>query len=132
MTPVFAVLAIGVPAVLISVFAFVSIASWSDARRREREAFYRSETIKKIAESTGLGAEAALEVMRSSDRLDSRRRLEGQKLGGLITAATGLGLMIFLRSVAGKTDEPIYLVGVIPLLIGLALLGYTVALAPKD
>ena len=39
----------------IALFSFLAVASWSDARRKEREAYYRSETLKKIAESSGEG-----------------------------------------------------------------------------
>ena len=52
------------------------------------------------------------------------------KLGGLTTSAVGVGLIIFLRAIA--TREPAYLVGLIPLLVGLALLIYSYVLAPKD
>ena len=60
-----------------------------------------------------------------------RHRRGGQRLGGLITLAVGIGLMVFLKAVA--TDEPgVYLVGLIPLLIGVALLAYSYVLAPKE
>ena len=56
--------------------------------------------------------------------------LKNIKLGGLITSAVGAGLMIFLRAI--DTREPAYLVGLIPLLVGLALLTYSYVLATKD
>ena len=34
--------------IVIAVFTFLSIAAWSDARKKEREAFYRSEVRKKL------------------------------------------------------------------------------------
>ncbi len=118
------------PVLMLSVFAFVSVASWADARRRERQAFYRSETIKKIAESSGPGAAAALEAFRDLERLEFRRRAEGQKLGGLVSASVGIGLMIFLRAVDQR--EPAYLVGIIPILVGLALLCYAYLMVGRD
>jgi uncharacterized membrane protein (GlpM family) len=48
----------------------------------------------------------------------------------LITAAVGIGVMVFLRAI--NHDEPVYLVGIIPLLIGFALLLYGYFLAPKE
>jgi len=89
---------------------------------REREAFYRSETAKKIAESAGGGA-AALEFLRQEERKLLRRRIEAFQLGGAITLATGIGLLIFMRS-AAPTRE-FYLTGLMPAFIGLALLIYT-------
>jgi len=113
----------------IALFSFLAVASWSDARRKERETYYRSETLKKIAESSGEGAKAAIELMREQNKSAARRRLEGMKLGGLITAVVGIGVMVLLHGL--EHEEPVYLAGLIPLLIGLALLTYTFFLAPK-
>jgi hypothetical protein len=117
----------------IALFSFLGVASWSEARRKEREAYYTSEALKKIAESSGEGAKSALEYLQERHRNSARRRIEGLKLGGLITAAVGLGLMIFLHSVAHEAeDHGAYLVGLIPLLIGVALMVYAFVLAPKE
>jgi len=126
--------AIAIPVVgSIALFSFLSVAAWSGARRQERETYYKAEALKKIAESSGEGAKGALELIREQEKNAARRRLEGMKLGGLITAAVGLGMMIFLRKVAHDPgDEGAYLVGLIPLLIGAALLIYPFFLAPKE
>jgi hypothetical protein len=115
----------------IALFSFIAVTSWADARRKEREAYYRSETLKKIAESHGEGAAAALEYMREEDRLGAQRARDGQKLGGMITAAVGIGLMIFLAVVTDKPDKGVFLVGVIPLLIGVALMWHSFLTAPR-
>src|ERR1039458_8145939 len=78
----------------IALFSFLGVASWSDARRKEREAYYTGETLKKIAESSGDGAKSAVEYLREQHRNTIRRRIEGIKLGGLITAAVGIGLTV--------------------------------------
>lgn len=115
----------------IALFSFLGVASWSDARRREREAYYTGETLKKIAESSGEGAKAAIELLRERDRSDFRRRRDGLKLGGLVTAAVGIGVMILLRGIVH--DEPnIYLVGLIPLLVGVSLLVYAYFMASAE
>ncbi|MGA3088119.1 MAG: hypothetical protein ABSD75_05865 [Terriglobales bacterium] len=126
------VVAVAIPVVgSIALFSFLAVASWSEARRKERETYYRSETLKKIAESSGEGAKAAIELMRMQERSAAKHRLEGMKLGGLITAVVGIGVMVLLHGIAND-DGPVYLAGVIPLLIGLALLAYTFLLAPKE
>jgi hypothetical protein len=51
------------------------------------------------------------------------------RLGSLITGAVGIALMVFLRGVAH--EEPVYLVGLIPLVIGVALFVYAQFLVPK-
>lgn len=116
------ILGVFLPVLMICVFSFISIAVWADARRREREAFYRSETMKKLAESAGTGGATVLEMMREQDRSARRRRREGQKLGGLVVTAIGVGLMAFLRGIDQK--QPAYLMGLIPLLVGLSVLAF--------
>jgi ferric-dicitrate binding protein FerR (iron transport regulator) len=108
-------------------WAFIAVASWGDSRRKEREAYYRHETIKKITEMPG---EAGLALLREEERQTAHRRQENIKLGGLVTFAVGVGLMIFLRGI--DQTEPVYLVGLIPLLAGLGLLAYHYVLAPKE
>jgi uncharacterized membrane protein len=115
---------------VIAVFSWLAVASWSDARRREREAYYRSETLKKIAEAQGTGAAAAIEMMREDERRAARRRQESHRLGGLISIGVGLGMGIFLWAM--ELDKPAYLVGLIPGFVGVALLLYSYVLAPKE
>jgi len=125
------VAAMAIPVVgSIALFSFLSVAAWSDARRKEREEYYRNETLKKIAESSGEGAQAAIELLHEQNKTVTKRRLEGLKLGGLITAVVGIGVMALLHGLVN--DEPVYLAGVIQLLIRLALLTYTFLLAPKE
>jgi hypothetical protein len=113
----------------IALFSFLAIATWSDARRKEREAYYRSETLKKISESSGEAAKSTLELMREQEKNFAKRRLEGLKIGGLVTTAVGIGVMALLRGLVH--DDPVYLAGLIPFLIGVALLAYPFLLAPK-
>ena len=114
----------------IALFSFLGVASWSEARRKERETYYTTEALKKIAESSGEGAKSALEYLREKNRNLARKRLEGMKLGGLITTGVGIGLMGFLHGVA--RGEAVYLVGLIPLFCGVALAVYAFLLAPKE
>ena len=116
----------------IALFSFVAVAVWSGERRREREAYYRTETLRKIAESQGGGNVSVVEFLREEERNAAQRRREGQKLGGLITIAVGIGMMIFIKALNRNDPEPAYLVGLIPLFVGVALLGYVYILGPKD
>jgi ferric-dicitrate binding protein FerR (iron transport regulator) len=108
-------------------WAFIAVASWGDNRRKEREAYYRHETIKKIAEMPG---DAGLALLREDERMAARRRQENIKLGGLVTSAVGVALMVFLRGI--EKSEPVYLVGLIPLLVGLGLFASHYILAAKE
>lgn len=95
---------------------------------REREAYYRSETVKKIAE-TG-GANAALEYLREDERKSAHRQRHGLLLGGSITAGAGVALMIFLGAVV--KGGPVYLAGLVPALVGMAMVVYAVTTAPRE
>jgi hypothetical protein len=111
-------------------FSFIGVSSWADARRKERQAYHKSETIKKLAETAGAGGNSAVEYLREEEKVTTRRVREGVKLGGLITAAVGVGLIPFLRMLL--PDRPVFMVGVIPMLVGAALLLYGYVLAPQE
>jgi hypothetical protein len=108
---------------------FIPLTSWIDSQRREREAFYKAETMRRMVESSGDGAKAAVELLREQSRQEQTKKREGMKIAGLINIAVGVGLMIFLRALTGANGP--YLCGLIPGLIGVALLAYALFLAPK-
>lgn len=115
---------------VIAFFTCLAVAVWVRNRRREREAYYRNETLKKIAEAQQPAAAAALDFLREQEKIQASRFREGLKLGGLVTIAVGLGLFPLVRAV--EVRHPVYVVGLIPLLIGLALLAYVYLLGPKE
>jgi len=119
---VFFFLAIGA----IALFTFLSIATWTGTRQAEREAYYKAEMLKKIAEIGG-GANPALDYLREQERIAAAKRLGGYKLGGLINIGVGLGLLLLLPQLVHKLAA----VGSIPVFIGVALLVYGFAFAPE-
>lgn len=114
----------------VSLCSFTAVVIWVKERRREREAYYTSETVKKIAELQGPNVNAAVEFFRDAERNVVLRRLEGLKVGGLLAIAVGLGMGIVLRAVGRNDPDPDFLIGVIPMLVGAALLIYAYILAP--
>ena len=111
---------------------FIPLVSWIDSRRKEREAFYKADSLRRLAEAPGEGAKVALEMLREEERLKRIKAREGLKVGGLINIGVGIGLTIMLYSLIGTKDSP-YLVGLIPALIGVAMLVYVYVLAaPLD
>ena len=116
-------LALLIPVVaIIAVFTFVSIAAWAENRRKERESYYRHETYKKLMEQGVESSEAVQSLMRERTLQEWQRRVEGLRLGGMITFVLGLGAMIFLYAFVDQ--ENLYLAGLIPALIGLVLMLY--------
>jgi hypothetical protein len=111
---------------IVSVFTFVIFSVWFGTRQKEREAFYKSETLRRITESSGEGAKAAIELLKEEDRLKRIKEREGMKVGGLVTLGVGIGLVIFLWVLVGPK---VALCGLIPGLIGVALLVYVFSMA---
>lgn len=121
--PVFSFLSVAT----IAVFSFISVTVWSQNRRREREAFYRHEVLKRLTEMKSEGAEQVLRVMREEERRNGRILIEGLKIGGLACMAAGAGIVTLLWGA-----ERARMAGVIPLFVGVALLIYVFVLAPKE
>ena len=114
----------------VALFAvFIPTVTWIDSQRKEREAFYKAETIRRVAEASGEGAKAALELLKAESRMESHKRREGMKIGGVICVAVGAAMVIFLRVLTATDPGAPYLVGLIPGFIGVAMLVYVYALA---
>jgi len=113
----------------ISLFTFLSVATWAGTRQQEREAFYESETLKKIAETQGGATNPAVEYLREKEKIARAKRTYGIKLGGLVNVGVGAALMIFL---AAFIHHNLYLVGLIPFFVGLALLASAFMFAPEE
>jgi hypothetical protein len=106
---------------------FIPLVSWIDSRRKEREAYYKADTLRRLAEAPGDGAKVALDMLRGEERLKAIKQREGLKLAGLINVGVGIGLTCLLYTLVGPRGP--YMVGLIPGLIGVALLLYVYALA---
>ena len=111
---------------IVSVFTFVSFAVWFGTRQKEREAFYKSETLRRITESSGEGAKAAIDLLKEEERLKRIKAREGMKVGGLVCVSVGIALVIFLWTLVGPQ---VALCGLIPGFIGVALLVYVFYMA---
>jgi hypothetical protein len=112
----------------ISLFVvFIPMVTFMENRRKEREAFYKAETLRRLTESSSEGAKAALAMMQTETRQERLKKREGVKVGGLINIGVGAALMIFLHSLGG--DKSPWLCGLIPGFIGVAMLVYVFFLA---
>lgn len=109
--------------------AMIVLIVYFGEKRKAKQALYRNELLKKIADSQGDAADKIMEMIRQEELDIKIRRREGIKLGGLITAAAGLGAMALLFMLAPA--QPVWISGVVPLLIGLALFIYAQVLSPR-
>jgi hypothetical protein len=89
-----------------------------------------SETLKKIAEQGGDG-KVALDYLREQERLARLKKIERIKLGGLIMTAIGLAEMVMIYGMH-LGSHGTALSGLIPLMIGVAMLVYVYFLAGKE
>jgi hypothetical protein len=105
----------------IALFTFLGVAAWTGTRARERELYYKNDLLKKIAESPESGGAAALQYLREQHRMSQEKRRGGLQLGGLLTTAVGVGLMISLLTIVHR---PIFFIGLIPVLVGIVLFIY--------
>jgi len=119
-----------VPAVgAIALFTFLAVVGWAAERRRERETYYRYEFRKRLVESGQMSGTDLRELQRYENESEAQRRRQGLLAAGMIVAGTGLGLLLGLRFIE---DEAVWMVGYIPLFIGVGMLLYAVVLAPKQ
>ena len=106
---------------------FIPVTAWIESQRKEREAFYRAETVRRLTEASGEGAKAAIELLREQDRIERAKKHEGMKIGGLVNLGVGLALIAFLHMLI--PDQAVFMCGLIPAFIGLALLVYVFFMA---
>jgi hypothetical protein len=100
---------------------FLPVNIWLESRRKEREAFYKAETLRRVSEASGDAGKASIDFLREQNRIAQMKTIEGLKIGGLIMTAIGIGVVVLLWVLAGPT---ISVCGLIPLLMGLAMLAY--------
>jgi hypothetical protein len=122
---------------MVSVFSFISIAVWTEARRKEREAYYKAESLRRVAEMPGDGAKYVIEMMKEDERIrqaqqfaNEMKKGEGMKIGGLVNIGVGVALFCLIYFTSAQKGAAF--VGLFPGLIGVALLVYALFLAPKQ
>jgi hypothetical protein len=98
--------------------AFVSVVIWLENRRKEREAHYRNEMAQRIAEVHN--PEPLLAYVRELERIDASRSRTKARVAGLILFAVGVAMALFFYWATPGTAT--FLVGLIPCLVGAALL----------
>jgi hypothetical protein len=105
---------------------FIPVITWIGSRQKEREAFYKAETIRRVAEASSDGAKATIDLLREQNRMTLIKMREALKISGVICLGVGIGLIAFLTRLVGSE---VALCGLIPGIIGLAMLVYVYLLA---
>lgn len=119
--PVNAALFLFLAAIVVSVFAFLSVAAWVNAPSKERQARDRFALLKTLAEQPGENAVRILEILQKEDQARSAKKARDERRtwtdSGIILIAIGLGLGGMFLILGDRGD---WSVGLIPLLLGLA------------
>jgi hypothetical protein len=105
---------------------FIPVITYLGSRQKEREAFYKAETIRRVAEASSDGAKAAIDLLHAENRMTLIKIREGMKIGGVICIGVGIALVAFLTRMVGSE---VALCGLIPGIIGVAMLVYVYVLA---
>jgi hypothetical protein len=136
---------------LLSFFSYLAVSSWSKQRRLERQALYRSEAIKKIAEMQGNTPEPVLNLLRDSlatfkdepspanmGPLQAREYYRSQTLQKIAGTSGGGGeaalkyLQEEQRISRQRSREGLKLGGVICIAVGIVLSIFLHAILPVD
>ena len=122
----------------VAVFGYAAVEVWVKSRRKEREAFYRSETLRRFSESNQPDMLARFLAEEKAARREMRvQQRESLRLGGLVTMMAGIGFGVMLAGIAPRQSFYLYdlipfnIFGLVPFLVGLAILIYVYLLAPK-
>jgi hypothetical protein len=119
--PVNAALFLFLAAIVVSVFAFLSVAAWVTAPSKERQARDRFALLKTLAEQPGENAVRILDILQKEDQARAAKKARDERRSwtdsGIILIAIGLGLAGMLLIHGDRGD---WSVGLIPLLLGLA------------
>ncbi len=95
----------------------------------EREAFHRRDPYRKPWEQTRDSGKGVQDLRQQAETRRQQELRIGLQVGGLATIAAGIGTGVFLYFLV--PDRPVYVVGIIPFLVGLVLALYGFVLVPR-
>lgn len=108
----------------VGLFAYLSVAHWVNARTEERQTRDRIALLRRMAEQAPDGATSVLERLREedarADEKERRKELQARRNGmqtGAILIALGVGFAMAFALISRR--EPVWILGVIPILAGL-------------
>lgn len=115
----------------IAVFGFFAIVVWLRNRKELQMAADRHELYRNMLSQPGGSVEAVRDLMRHDNERLAQKDIDDARSTGLILVAVSLGLAMFLFSVT-SSGKPVYLVGAIPGLVGVAQLVHAAILARRQ
>ncbi len=114
-------------AATVATLTFVTIVVWAESRRKERQEFYKFEFRKRLVETGKMDAAAFTSLVQYEHELGLQQVRQKLTVAALVFVGTGVGTCIGLQFISGS----VWMVGFIPLSIGLCMLAYGVLFADK-
>ncbi len=113
----------------VALFAFLAVAVWATSRRKERESYYQYEFRKRLVDAGKLDADDVRALVEFEHTSELTRTRTGLQVSGVVLTGAGAGMLLGLRFIEG---ESVWMVGYIPLFIGLAMLAFGFLMARPD
>jgi ferric-dicitrate binding protein FerR (iron transport regulator) len=114
---------------VLALAAFLSIVVWARERRREREAFHRHETVRRLIERGEMSPERLGEFLAGESSEARGRRRGALLLWAVLLLAAGIGLLLGMR---GAEEPQVRGIGFLPALLGVGLLAHVALFERKD
>jgi hypothetical protein len=105
--------------VIPAAFTLAVLTLWLEHQARQREANFRQETYRKMLEQPGGSVEAVRVLLREDEARRREEQAANARLGGMLAMATGVGISVVLYAITPA--KRVFLVGLIPVLVGLVL-----------
>lgn len=114
-------------ATVIASLTFVAIVVWAENRRKERQEYYRFEFRKRLVEAGKMDAASFGSLMQYEHDLRLRQGRQKILVAAFVIFGAGVGLCLGLQFIGGS----IWMVGLIPVSIGLCMLASGLLFAAK-
>ena len=114
-------------AATVASLTFVTIVVWAENRRKERQEFYKFEFRKRLVEAGKMDSESLASLMRYEHELRMQQGRQNLLVAAFVLVGVGVGLCIGLQFIG----HSVWMVGLIPVSIGLSLLIFGLFFAEK-
>lgn len=114
-------------AAVVASLTFITIVVWAENRRKERQEYYRFEFRKRLVEAGKMDAASFASLMRYEHELGLQQGRQKLLVAAFVIAGVGVGTCLGLQFIG----DSFWMLGLIPLSIGLCMLAYGLLFAAK-
>ena len=107
-------------AFVLGMFTFFTIAAWLAKEKKTRELAYRHELYMRMVADPGPGAEAVRALIEQETRRREVQMIQATRTGGMLVLGLGVALGVFFYFT--ERQRPVFLVGLMPGVVGAVML----------